>query len=55
MLFMVCEIGGDSLDSNRRLRVAPLMLADTNRNASIVIKYCCWLTAQLQCINEARV
>jgi len=28
------------------LRVAPLMLADTNNTASIAIKYCCWLIAQ---------
>jgi len=55
MLFIVCEFGGDSLDSNKRLRVAPLMLADTNKTASIAIKYCCWLIARLQCLNEARV
>ena len=55
MLFIVCEIGGDSLDSNRRLRVAPLMLADTNNTASIAIKYCCWLIAQFECLDEARV
>ncbi len=53
MLFIVCEFGVDSLDSNRRLRVAPLMLADTKKPASVAIKYCCWLIAQLRCFDEA--
>ncbi len=55
MLFIVCESGGDSLDSNRRLRVAPLMLADTNNTASTAIKCCCWLIAQVECLDEAHV
>ena len=46
-LFIVCDFGGDWLENNKRLRVAPLMLADTNKTASVAIKYCCWLIARL--------
>ncbi len=55
MLLIVCEFGSDSLDSNRRLREAPLTLADTNRTVNIAIKYCCWLVAPLQCLHENAV
>ena len=57
MLCIVCEFGGDSLDSNRRPRVAPLMLADTNKTASVAIRYRCELiaVAEFQCVEEANV
>ena len=43
MLLMMSEFGGDPLDNNKRLRVAPVAPAEISRAAASTTKQCCIL------------